>query len=109
MGAQQRMQQQMEQMKPKANGMPVFNLYVRPRNGPWMQCGAMVGDEASKSLVEGWMSNSLGMGNMIKGNIDRSVATSVLESKNLANLKNQVSEQLPLLRSSKKNLQFGYT
>lgn len=107
--AQQKMRDQMKQMRPESNGFPIFNLYVQtPRANMWYPCGNLQGDERSKSLVDGWMSNSMGMGGIVKGNIDKSIAASVFAGNAFENLKNQVVQLYPALKNAKNELEFGY-
>ena len=72
-------------------------------------CGAFGGDSNSKQLVDAWQQNSLGLGGMVKGNIDKSVAGSVFSSEaGTKKLVEQVVRMYPALKDAKKELTFGY-
>lgn len=105
-----KMRQQYEQMMPESSDLPRFNLYVKSKMSPmWYPCGAFTGDDKAKQLVDNWMGNPLGMGEMVKNSIDRSVSLSLFgDEKNIAQLKNQVCANYPALKANKKNLMFGY-
>lgn len=97
-------------MRPESNGMPVFNLFVQtPRANMWYPCGSFVGDTNAKNLVEGWIGNSLGMGGVLKGQIDRSVAGTLFkEADSRRKLVKNIVAQYPALKSAQKDLTFGY-
>lgn len=106
----QRMQDQMAMMKPEAGGYPLFNLYVRtPRANMWYPCGTLKGDDRSKQLVDGWIQNGFGLGGMIKGNIDKSVAGSLYAKEDsIKRLSEQICKTYPALKAAKKDFTFGY-
>lgn len=108
--AQQKMREQLSAMQPDDNGFPRFDLFVKGEKSPmWYPCGSFGGDERAKALVESWMSNPLGMGGMVKGQIDRSVAASLFNNGGqVQSLKQQVTKMYPALKNSKNNLKFGY-
>lgn len=84
--------------------MPAFDLYVKGPNSPtWYPCGSLGGDEKSKQLVESWMGGLLS--DMAKGALDKGVASSLGDKKDLAA---RVIEQYPQLKKFKNSLKFGY-
>lgn len=89
--------------------MPVFSFYVRSEGGyMWYPCGNSVGDARSKTMVESWMSNTMGMGNMMKKNIDRSIAASMYTGENAKDMKRQIRQMYPDFKKSKREMVFGY-
>ena len=51
--------------------------------------------------MDGWIQNGLGLGGMIKGNIDKSVDS-------VKKLADQICKTYPALKSAKKDFTFGY-
>jgi len=107
---QEKMASQYAQMKPDAGGFPLFNLFVRTElNNFWYPCGTIKGDDRAKQLCDGWVANSLGMGGMVKSNIDKSVAGSIFASEeNTKKLIGQIVRNYPSLKDVKDELTFGY-
>uniref|UniRef100_A0A7S2H120 Uncharacterized protein n=2 Tax=Octactis speculum TaxID=3111310 RepID=A0A7S2H120_9STRA len=106
---QQNMQEMANSMRPDPNGMPVFQLFVQtPRANMWYPCGSFVGDANAKNLVEGWMGNAMLMGGFIKGQIDRSVATTLFEGDSRRKFVKNIVTQYPSLKSAQRDLVFGY-
>lgn len=109
---QQKMMEARQAMVPDANsGLPVFNLFVQtPRANIWYPCGAFQGDDQSKNLMDAWLGNSLGMGGMVKNQIDRSVAATIFGQgeENRRQLVQNIVKQYPALKSAQKELVFGY-
>ena len=72
-------------------------------------CGTLKGDDRSKQLVDGWIQNGFGLGGMIKGNIDKSVANSLFgQEDSVKKLADQICKTYPALKSAKKDFTFGY-
>jgi len=107
--AREKMMDQMDQMKPDSTGKPVFNLFVQsPRANMWYPCGSFVADERAQSLVDGWKANSMGMGGMIKGQIDRAVAATLFQGESKKAMTQNIVKQYPALKPSQRDLRFGY-
>jgi len=105
----EKMMDQMGQMNPDSEGKPVFKLYVQtPRANMWYPCGSFVADERAQSLVDGWVANSMGMGGMIKGQIDRAVASTLFQGESKKAMTLNIVKQYPALKPSQRELRFGY-
>ena len=74
---QQRMMQQRSQMNEnKAEGVPIFKVFVRPKaGGLWIPCGDLAGDQRATALVTAWMSGF--MEGMYKSQLDQGIAKSI--------------------------------
>merc|ERR1712070_57584 len=68
----------------------------------------MGADERAQSLVDGGVANSLGMGGMIKGQIDRAVASTLFQGDSKKAMTLNIVKQYPALKPSQRELRFGY-
>mmetsp|Transcript_20022 Transcript_20022/g.33240 ORF Transcript_20022/g.33240 Transcript_20022/m.33240 type:complete len:200 (-) Transcript_20022:88-687(-) len=107
---QQEMQSQRDRMiaasTPGADGLPIFNLYVRsPRANMWYPCGSFKGDDRSKALCQNYADDGLFSG-MAKKQLDSGMAGSL--SKEIANLAETVIRAYPQLKKCKTELEYGY-
>ncbi|GKY90415.1 hypothetical protein MPSEU_000015300 [Mayamaea pseudoterrestris] len=106
----QEMQTQRDQMmansKPGADGLPVFNLYVRANGkGMWYPCGSFKGDERSAALAKSYSDGGL-MSGLSKNQLDAGISGSLFRDKD--KLIESLVRALPQLRQSRDNLEFGY-
>lgn len=108
---QMRQQQMYDAMRPQADGMPVFNLFVQTElKNIWFPCGQFAGDANAKQLIDGWIANQLGLGGMAKDSVDRSIATSIFgDADSQKNMVQNIIATYPALKKYKKNLSYGYT
>jgi len=89
-----------------ADGLPVFNLYVRtPVANMWYPCGSFKGDDKSKALCKNYVDDGL-LSGISKSQLDKGVAGSLFRDKK--KLTDQIANQYPQLRKNKDKLQFGY-
>eukprot|EP00547_Thalassionema_nitzschioides_P000630 CAMPEP_0194212630 /NCGR_PEP_ID=MMETSP0156-20130528/12673_1 /TAXON_ID=33649 /ORGANISM="Thalassionema nitzschioides, Strain L26-B" /LENGTH=160 /DNA_ID=CAMNT_0038940501 /DNA_START=125 /DNA_END=607 /DNA_ORIENTATION=+ len=107
---QQEMQQQKEAMieaqTPGADGLPVFNLFVRTIKGNmWYPCGSFKGDDRSKALCTTYADDGFFSG-ISKKQLDSGIAGSLYQD--LDRLVGTVVRAYPQLKKSQKNLEFGY-
>ncbi|CAB9522544.1 expressed unknown protein [Seminavis robusta] len=107
---QQEMSQMRDQMvsasKPGADGMPVFNLFVRTKKANmWYPCGSFKGDEKSKSLAQAWADGGM-MAGISKNQLDGGIAGSLYTD--LPKLQEGVCRSYPQLRKSRDSLEWGY-
>jgi len=77
----EQMQEQREAMvdsqRAGADGLPVFNLYVRSKKAQmWYPCGSFKGDERSKALAQTYKDDGF-MSNMAKNQLDSGVSGSL--------------------------------
>jgi len=99
-------QQMMEAQNPGADGLPVFNLYVRTKvANMWYPCGSFKGDDRSAALASNYRDNGL-LSGISKKQLDGGVAGSLY--RDLDKLKDSVTRGYPQLRKSRDELEFGY-
>lgn len=89
------------------DGKPVFNLFVRSKQGAqmWYPCGSFKGDERSAALAQSYRDGNL-LASVSKNQLDSGVSNSVAQD--LDKLQEQIFRAIPQLRKSKGNLEFGY-
>lgn len=114
MRGQYKQQQQMNQMREQmleaqsvgADGIPVFNMFVKSGgpSGMWYPCGSFKGDERTKALVESSKGGFLS--GMAKNQLDSGVSNSLYDSQK--QLTESVVRSYPQLRKSRDNLKWGY-
>jgi hypothetical protein len=90
----------------KPQGVPVFKVYVRPRDGGlWIPCGDLVGDKRATALVNAWLSGFLE--DMYKSQLDKGVARSIFQQEE--KFVSQITANFrPFKSFTKAQLQFGY-
>eukprot|EP00429_Kryptoperidinium_foliaceum_P068812 CAMPEP_0176075010 /NCGR_PEP_ID=MMETSP0120_2-20121206/37489_1 /TAXON_ID=160619 /ORGANISM="Kryptoperidinium foliaceum, Strain CCMP 1326" /LENGTH=182 /DNA_ID=CAMNT_0017408711 /DNA_START=128 /DNA_END=673 /DNA_ORIENTATION=+ len=101
------MQQQMiEASKPGADGLPVFNLFVRTKKqNIWYPCGSFKGDERSAALAKSYADGGM-LAGISKKQLDGGIAGSLYSD--LAKLKETVCRAYPQLRKARDEFEFGY-
>lgn len=92
--------------KTKEKGMPIFNIFVRGKNGgPWIPAGNMVGDARSTAVINAWLSGFLA--DFYKKQLDRGIASSLFTAND--EFAESVIKNMQVFRKfSKEDLQFGY-
>ena len=99
-------QQMMESQRMGADGLPVFNLYVRTSlKNMWYPCGSFKGDEKSAALCQSYADNGM-LAGISKKQLDAGVGGSLF--RDLARLEETIIRGYPQLRKDKGNLEFGY-
>mmetsp|Transcript_2372 Transcript_2372/g.3321 ORF Transcript_2372/g.3321 Transcript_2372/m.3321 type:complete len:216 (-) Transcript_2372:461-1108(-) len=99
-------EQMMEAQKPGADGLPVFNLYVRTeRANMWYPCGSFKGDDRSAALCANYRDNGF-LSGISKNQLDAGVSGSLFRDE--SKLKETIFRGYPQLRKSKDSLEFGY-
>lgn len=106
----QEMQSMREQMQaaqqPGADGLPVFNLFVRSKVAEvWYPCGSFKGDEKSAALASNYRDQGL-LAGISKSQLDSGVSGSIY--RDMDKLKDSITRGYPQLRKSKDELEFGY-
>lgn len=95
---------QMEKNKPE--GVPVFKVFVRPKNGGiWIPCGDLAGDQRATALVNAWMSGF--MSDMYRSQLDQGIARSIFTQEDSFS-KSIIENYQPFRKFSKEDLVFGY-
>jgi len=98
--------QMMEASQAGADGLPVFNLFVRTdKANMWYPCGSFKGDERSAALAKSYSEDGF-LSGISKKQLDGGIAGSLYSD--LARLKETVFRAYPQLRKAKDDLQFGY-
>lgn len=98
--------QMSEAQKPGADGLPVFNLYVRTKKANiWYPCGSFKGDERSAGLCSNYRDDGL-LSGISKKQIDAGVAGSLFRDQ--TRLRETICRTYPQLRKSKDNFEFGF-
>ena len=65
MKQQKMMEKNLQRTESKQEGVPVFQVYVRPKvGGLWVPVGDLQGDQRSASVVTAWMEGFLNMPEM---------------------------------------------
>mmetsp|Transcript_8638 Transcript_8638/g.12958 ORF Transcript_8638/g.12958 Transcript_8638/m.12958 type:complete len:214 (+) Transcript_8638:79-720(+) len=99
-------QSMMDSQRMGADGLPVFNLYVRTSlKNMWYPCGSFKGDEKSAALCQNYADNGL-LSSISKNQLDSGVGGSLY--RDLARLEETIVRGYPQLRKEKGNLEFGY-
>ena len=89
-----------------ADGLPVFNLYVRTGlKNVWYPCGSFKGDEKSAALAQSYASGGF-LSGLSKKQLDSGISGSLF--KDLAKLEESIFRGYPQLRKEKGKLEFGY-
>mmetsp|Transcript_37766 Transcript_37766/g.56501 ORF Transcript_37766/g.56501 Transcript_37766/m.56501 type:complete len:213 (-) Transcript_37766:367-1005(-) len=103
----QNMRQQMQEAQaPGADGLPVFNLFVRTtKANMWYPCGSFKGDEKSAALASNYRDNGL-LAGISKNQLDSGVSGSLYRDKD--QLVESIVRGYPQLRKSRDSLEFGY-
>jgi len=98
--------QMAEAQKPGADGLPVFNLYVRTKKANvWYPCGSFKGDERSAGLCSNYRDDGL-LSGISKKQIDAGVAGSLF--RDIKRLTETICRTYPQLRKSQKEFEFGF-
>mmetsp|Transcript_3827 Transcript_3827/g.5016 ORF Transcript_3827/g.5016 Transcript_3827/m.5016 type:complete len:220 (-) Transcript_3827:132-791(-) len=98
--------QMMDAQKPGADGLPVFNLFVRtPRANMWYPCGSFKGDDKSAALCSNYRDDGF-LSGISKNQLDAGVSGSLFRDKD--RLVETICRGYPQLRKSKDSLEFGY-
>jgi len=99
-------EQMMEASTPGADGMPVFNLFVRSkRANVWYPAGSFKGDEKSATLAKSYSDDGF-MSGMSKNQLDSGVEGSLYQDLN--KLIGSITRTYPQLMKSRNELEFGY-
>ncbi|GFH55134.1 hypothetical protein CTEN210_11610 [Chaetoceros tenuissimus] len=99
-------EQMMEAQRPGADGLPVFNLYVRTqRANMWYPCGSFKGDDRSAALCASYRDNGL-LAGISKNQLDAGVSGSLFRDQK--NLVETIVRGYPQLKKSRDELEFGY-
>ncbi|KAG7368522.1 hypothetical protein IV203_031265 [Nitzschia inconspicua] len=102
----QMQRQIMEASRPGADGLPVFNLYVRTkRQNIWYPCGSFKGDERSAALAKSYSDGGM-LSGISKKQLDGGIAGSLYSD--LDKLKETVCRAYPQLRKARDEMEFGY-
>lgn len=89
-----------------ADGLPVFNLFVRtPLKNMWYPCGSFKGDEKSAALCQNYADDGL-LSGISKSQLDSGVGGSLFRDMN--RLEETIVRGYPQLRKDKGNLEWGY-
>mmetsp|Transcript_35492 Transcript_35492/g.85639 ORF Transcript_35492/g.85639 Transcript_35492/m.85639 type:complete len:219 (+) Transcript_35492:133-789(+) len=89
-----------------ADGLPVFNLYVRtPLKNMWYPCGSFKGDEKSAALCQSYADDGL-LSSVSKNQLDAGVGGSLARDMN--RLEETIVRGYPQLRKDKGKLEWGY-
>jgi len=101
------MRQAMEMnSKQGADGLPVFNLFVRTKIAKmWYPCGSFKGDERSMSLAKSYADDGI-LSGIAKKQLDGGIAGSLYSD--LEKLKDTVTRAYPQLKNSRNELEYGY-
>lgn len=101
------MQQQMTAAsKPGADGLPVFNLFVRSKKQKlWYPCGSFKGDERSAALSKSYSEGGF-LSGISKKQLDGGIAGSLWSD--LSKLKETVCRAYPQFRKTRDDMEFGY-
>lgn len=92
--------------KPGADGLPVFNLYVRTKKANvWYPCGSFKGDDRSAALCSNYRDDGL-LAGISKKQIDAGVSGSLF--RDLDRLTETICRTYPQLRKSRKEFEFGF-
>lgn len=98
--------QMMDAQKPGADGLPVFNLFVRTqRANMWYPCGSFKGDDRSAALCTSYRDNGF-LSSISKNQLDTGVSGSLY--RDLDKLKETVCRAYPQLRKNRDSLEWGY-
>ncbi len=90
--------------QPGADGLPVFNLFVRTKVAKqWYPCGSFKGDERSAALAKSYADGGMFSG-MSKSQMDKGVSGSLF--RDLNKLQGALLRQYPQLKG--KELEYGY-
>lgn len=99
-------QQMMDSQRMGADGLPVFNLFVRtPLKNMWYPCGSFKGDDKSAALCQSYAADGLFSG-ISKNQLDAGVGGSLFRDKD--RLIETVVRGYPQLRKDRNDLEFGY-
>jgi len=104
---QQRMMEVRQKMQAsKADGVPVFKVFVRPKvGGLWVPCGDLAGDQRATALVNAWMSGF--MTDMYKNQLDQGIAKSIFSQEDVF-IKGLIENFKPFKKMRPEDLEFGY-
>ena len=102
----QKIQEQRElRTTTKTEGVPIFQVYVRPKvGGLWLPVGDLQGDQRSTAVLQAWMSGF--MSDMYKAELDRGIARSVFGQEQ-AFAKNIIENYKPFKKYTTADLSFG--
>lgn len=89
-----------------ADGLPVFNLFVRTQlKNMWYPCGSFKGDEKSAALCKSYVDDGF-LSSVSKNQLDAGVGGSLFRDK--ARLEETVVRGYPQLRKDRGDLEYGY-
>jgi len=92
--------------KAGADGLPVFNLYVRTSmKNMWYPCGSFKGDDKSRALCQNYVDDGM-LSGISKNQLDAGVGGSLFRDK--ARLEETIFRGYPQLRKEKGQLEYGY-
>ncbi|KAL3810612.1 hypothetical protein ACHAXA_006042 [Cyclostephanos tholiformis] len=96
----------MESQKMGADGLPIFNLYVRgSAKNMWYPCGSFKGDERSAALCKSYADDGL-LSSISKDQLDAGVGSSLARDR--VRLEETIVRGYPQLRKDRNNLEYGY-
>jgi len=99
-------QEMMDNQKYGADGVPVFNLFVRtPLKNMWYPCGSFKGDEKSAALAQNYVDDGM-LSGISKNQLDSGVGGSLFRDK--GRLTETIVRGYPQLRKDRDNLEYGY-
>mmetsp|Transcript_1711 Transcript_1711/g.2553 ORF Transcript_1711/g.2553 Transcript_1711/m.2553 type:complete len:214 (+) Transcript_1711:90-731(+) len=99
-------EQMMDAQKPGADGLPVFNLFVRTaRANMWYPCGSFKGDDRSAALCSNFRDDGF-LSGISKNQLDAGVSGSLYNDKD--SLVETICRGYPQLRKTRDELEFGY-
>lgn len=98
--------QMQEAQKPGADGLPVFNLFVRTKKANlWYPCGSFKGDDRSAALCSNYKDDGL-LAGISKKQIDAGVSGSLF--RDLNRMVETICRTYPQLRKSRDTFEYGF-
>mmetsp|Transcript_16191 Transcript_16191/g.25264 ORF Transcript_16191/g.25264 Transcript_16191/m.25264 type:complete len:204 (+) Transcript_16191:148-759(+) len=92
--------------QPGADGLPVFNLFIRTKKGNmWYPCGSFKGDERSAALAKSYADDGM-LAGISKNQLDKGVAGSIFRDQK--KLEESLCRAYPQLRKSRGDFEYGY-
>jgi len=98
--------QMAEAQRPGADGLPVFNLFVRTKKANlWYPCGSFKGDDRSAALCSNYKNDGI-LAGISKKQIVAGVSGSLF--RDLTRMKETICRTYPQLRKSKDTFEYGF-
>jgi len=98
--------QMADAQRPGADGLPVFNLFVRTKKANlWYPCGSFKGDDRSLALCSNYRDDGL-LAGISKKQIDAGVSGSLF--RDISRTEETICRTYPQLRKSRATFQYGF-